>query len=73
MRAAFEQRADYKFDRYFPDCTADCKPSSLRVSDHVVRPGDRSPICRVLCAKAHLYRKEWCERNDEDERQSDSW
>ena len=28
---------------------------------------------RHLRPKAHLYRKEWCERNDEDERQSDSW
>jgi hypothetical protein len=28
---------------------------------------------RHLRPKAHLYRKEWCERHDEDERQSDSW
>jgi len=40
------KRASYKFDRYFPDCTTACTPMSARVQDHVIRPGDKTPICR---------------------------
>lgn len=53
LEAIHAMRAAYRFRQYFPDCTPNCRPSSLLVKDHVIRTGDRTPICRVLYAK-HL-------------------
>jgi phage terminase large subunit-like protein len=53
LEAERAKRAAYKFKRYFPDCLPGCHPTSLAVEDHVIRPGDLTPICRVLYGK-HL-------------------
>jgi phage terminase large subunit-like protein len=53
LDAEFARRAAYKFKAYFPDCTEACTPDSPNVEDHVVRPGMKTPVCRVLYVK-HL-------------------
>lgn len=50
------RRKGYKFDQYFLDCVPGCLVDSLEVADHIIRAGQRTPICRALYSKhAHFF------------------
>lgn len=49
--AELARRQRYKFYRMFPDCLPGCVEGSPNPDDHVIRPGNLTPICRVLYPK----------------------
>lgn len=57
LLAEAKKRADYKFNRYFPDCKPECVPGSPRKEDHV-------GLCRCLYVKHVAFMESGREFNE---------
>jgi phage terminase large subunit-like protein len=55
LEAEAARRVRYRFHQYFLDCVPGCVVDSLEPADHIIRVGQRTPICRVLYRKHTHY------------------